>query len=376
MISALRYRLRVIGESFVSYAQYFGGALTIYLVSRVVVIGVMALTQAHGFGAASLEHWDARSYLSIATHGYQFHGAYVEEGTFIAFFPLYPLLVHGISWLTSLSVQTAAFLFSLIIGGVAVCLLYSYARSCNPSERAALTATALLSFFPTSVFLSSAYTEGLFLTLTLGTLLALRHRASRTATLLTAFAIVTRITGVVLVPILAWSLWRQHRSLIYVFLSLTIAAVPIIMFLGYQWDVFGTPFAFLKAQELNWHHHATWPWNGVWSVLRPALHGSSSLAGMWRTDTLMLTMMLVTLVIGWRKVPSEAMAFGWGVYLLTMSQSYILGTSRYMMMVIPWYLLWPQITEKKESARLSMLALSAGWMAFNTLLFVLSKNIY
>lgn len=358
-----------------TFLHRFKGPLAIYLASRVVILLTVILVNAHGMGPAHLLRWDAKSYLSIATHGYQFSGAYVEEGTFIAFFPLYPLTIHAFHWITHMPIALAGFAVSFIAGAVAICLLYEYIRRNHPPETA-LIATALLSFFPSSVFLSSLYTEGLFLALVLGVLVALQRNASRTATILTGLALVTRMTGLVLVPILAWHLWRRHRSIGYTFISLAVAAIPMMIFLGFQWDLFGTPFAFLKAQEINWHHHATWPWNGLWTIARSAWMDTSVLQGMWRTDLLMLLMIGGTLIASRRHVPGILFAFGLGAYLLTISQSYTLGIPRYMIVILPYYPYWAHTLRRSPALQYALIGTSAGLMVMNTVLFSLSKNFY
>ncbi len=356
--------------------KYFRTPLAIYIASRLIVLAVVALVNANGFGEARLDRWDARSYLSIATQGYQFRETFTGEGSFIAFMPLFPLLIRAIHIVTSLPIEIVGYAIACLAGAGAVCLLYSYLRSFDYSHGVALGAVSLLCFFPSAVFLGAIYTESLFLLFAIGTLYALRKKYYALATGLTALSLVTRMTGIVLVPILAYYLWHHKKSIVYVMLSLAVAAIPMLLFLAFQWDNFGTPFAFLKAQGANWHHHAVWPWMGAWAIIHNAFTDHSTLRGMWWTDATMLGIMIGTLAVSWRRAPGILYAFGLGAFLLAISQSYILGTPRYLMMVLPFYVFWAQLGERHRALGTIVLVVSSGWMVFNTILFSLSKSFY
>lgn len=349
--------------------------LVVYAVSRLLVAFTILFTRAFGFGDARIIQWDANSYLSIATQGYHFAGKYSESGSYIGFFPAYSLLVRAFHSILGYDVATIAVATSFVAGIVAVCTLYELVLR-RTNEAAGLGAVAMLCFFPASVFLSSAYTEGLFLALTLGVLLALDSQRPWTAVVLTAFALITRINGVILLPILAISLWQQWRSTFKTIGALAVAAIPLAWFTCFQWIQYGTPLAYVKAQTINWNHHLIWPWQGLYSLMTEALHGGS-LAGMWRLDaTIMLVVGGTLIAATWQKAPWRILAFGWGTYLLVFSQSFVLGTTRYMMLVIPFYWFWGKMMAKSQTLQYSLIGISATWMTFGTILFSLSKYFF
>jgi hypothetical protein len=117
--------------------------------------------------------WDSGWYLGIAQHGYEWNaGLHGQQN--IVFFPAYPLLTRGLSWVlwrglddpgrvlwAGVIVSVVAFTFGLIY-------LYKLAARIAGDEMATV-ATSLLAAYPFALFFSGAYTEGLFLLAVCGT---------------------------------------------------------------------------------------------------------------------------------------------------------------------------------------------------------------
>ena len=138
-------------------------------------------------------HWDAVHYLTIATQGYY--------GTNMAFFPLYPLLVHilgtlgGNHLIAGLLIANATFFFGLLF--LYKLLEHEYDRS------VARRAIFYVSIFPSAVFFSAVYTESLFFMLTVASFYYLRSHRWWLAGTFGFFAALTRVEGVLLaVPFL------------------------------------------------------------------------------------------------------------------------------------------------------------------------------
>jgi hypothetical protein len=138
--------------------------------------------------------WDSNWYVDIATHGYR------HEAVEPAFFPLYPLLMRGLGWLTT-SVVAAGLLVSLASFLVALVLL-GRLTELELGPDAGRRAIVLLAFFPTALFFSALYTEALFLALELGAFYAARRGRWAWAGVLGALGSATRNTGALLFPAL------------------------------------------------------------------------------------------------------------------------------------------------------------------------------
>ena len=103
--------------------------LILALLVRAVMIGLTLA--AYGIGpdpltalGAAWDQWDAKHYLYLAANGYSHSG---DARNLIAFFPLYPLLVH-IATSISGELQVTAVVVSNLSFLLALLLLYRFAR--------------------------------------------------------------------------------------------------------------------------------------------------------------------------------------------------------------------------------------------------------
>lgn len=159
-------------------------------------------------------HWDAAWYIEAIKSGYPH--LIVEEGglavqSTIAFFPLFPLWGRLMHALTGMPIVDAAVLASVVAGGVAVSL-FAILVDRLATQRAAIRASALLSFFPSSFAFLLPFSEGVMLTFAIGTMLALLDRRWLTAGVCAALATAARPNAVVLGASCAWAAAHAIRS--------------------------------------------------------------------------------------------------------------------------------------------------------------------
>lgn len=188
---------------------------------------------------------DAWWYQRIAETGYR--AANDEEKNKRAFFPLYPLLVRacrvtGDFAIDGAIVSNLAFLGALIALGL---LALRSGLDADDAERAIF----YVAFFPTSYFFSLPMTESLFLLLSVLSFLSANSDRWWGAGLAGALAAATRVTGILLLPVLLILAWQRHRRLVPGMLWL--AAIPIGLgaFMWHLHAVTGDAFAFLHAQQ-------------------------------------------------------------------------------------------------------------------------------
>lgn len=155
----------------------------------------------------SFANFDGVHYLTIAKSGYS--AQYTQ-----AFFPLYPLLIRGISFIfqdkfmiiSGLLLSNFLFLTSLI-------LFYKLIRL-DYSQKTAKWSLLFLTFFPTSFFFGSLYSESLFLFLVLSTFYGFRQRKWLLAIFPAIFASATRLVGIFLMMplgLMAYMLYLQIK---------------------------------------------------------------------------------------------------------------------------------------------------------------------
>jgi hypothetical protein len=207
--------------------------------------------------------WDSVHFLRIAEHGYTKAEA--------AFYPLYPGLV---------AVGGRAFGGHYIVAGIVVSLVSALASfvlleriaeerlGADGGRRAVL----YLALFPTALFLQAVYSESLFLFLSLAAFALAERRRFGWAGGVVGLAILTRPTGLALVPPLVLiarrESWRLATALPF------LAAYPLLL-----WRDAGDPWAFAHAED-TWHRHlsAAGPLGGIWDGGRAAWAGVRQLA--------------------------------------------------------------------------------------------------
>ena len=214
----------------------------------------------HDLGAVTdvWARWDSVHFLRIAEHGYSSAEA--------AFYPLYPALLAGAGRALGGHYVLAGILLSLVAALGSFVLLERLAEErlgADGPRRAVL----YLAFFPTAFFLQAVYSESLFLLLCLGAFaLAERDRVAE-AGVVAGLALLTRPTGIALVPALVliarWRSWRLATALPVA------AAYPLLL----RWKL-DDPWAFARA-EGTWHRHLSpvGPLGGIWDGLRAGWAG-------------------------------------------------------------------------------------------------------
>lgn len=105
----------------------------------------------------TLTNWDGQWYLRIATEGYTESSA--------AFFPLFPSIIRILTNLGMNQIVAGVIISNLALLGL--CIVFYRLLRLDYQETTSLNALWYILLFPTSFFLTSSYTEPLFLLLVL-----------------------------------------------------------------------------------------------------------------------------------------------------------------------------------------------------------------
>ncbi|MBI5106316.1 MAG: hypothetical protein HZB46_15255 [Solirubrobacterales bacterium] len=332
---------------------------------------------------APAARWDATWYLTIAGDGY-------DDGPRTAFFPLYPLLVHALGAVVGSPLLAAVALsFALFAAGLAA--LHRLA-AIEVGAEAARWAVLALALFPGSLWFSAAYSESLFLALSVGAVLAARTDHWAWAGALGALAAGTRSAGVLLVVPLAL-LWvaaprRRPADLAWM------AAVPLGLaaycgFLALDGLPADAPF---QAQDV-WHRTFTGPLGGVrdatvaaWDGARQLLHGSPDPVYFTRAGgdpmevarhNLMLYAFLaggIAMLVGaWRRLAPAHGAYATAALLLPLSTPVgpqpLMSLPRFLAVLYPLFLWlgWWMARGPRWRAHAVLGVFAAGLAAFSAL---------
>jgi Gpi18-like mannosyltransferase len=200
-----------------------------------------------------LEHWDAWHYGLIARVGYAGPVRW-------AFYPLYPLTVRALAWLTGLGAhpEIVGAIFSTLLF-LAFCWLQTRLLAApDPRLRALTPATTWgwLCFlcWPAAWAFHSFHTESLFLFLSLVALICARRERWLAAAVLAGLCALTRNQGVFLAVAVALDgalrpTGASLRRRAFVFcVSGLISATLFACWPAYQYLATGDPFMFVRAQ--------------------------------------------------------------------------------------------------------------------------------
>ncbi len=235
---------------------------------------------------APLARWDSVWYLTIARYGY----AHIRER--MAFFPLYPALIHVLAWVVR-SDLVAGVLISLASLMVALTLLQRLVALDFDEEVASVT-VLLIAFCPVAFFFSAVYTESLFLALSVGTIYAARRERWALCGVLGFLAALSRNGGIALIipaaiiylygpreaPLTRWGsaaahgLWRllpRHRLRPGALWLLLIPA-GLCAYLAYLGIRYGDTLAPFRVESI-WYRHSSFPLNTLWQGAKQAWDG-------------------------------------------------------------------------------------------------------
>jgi len=248
------------------------GALQCYFfTSLIAVLGVTAGFQLLKpgreipYGEQSLVErfaaWDGGQYMHVANVGYQYDPETISN---IAFFPFFPLLGRWLSVATGLPIAWSLLLISHFFLAGSFILLGKYAVERFP-ETPRLVTPVLLSFglIPTSFYFRMAYTESMFFFLSVLVLYGISRKWPLILlALLVGTSTAVKALGICLALPLLMEIYSRQQSrtdiLIQIAITLPLCAWGLVSFMLFQWDAFGEPLAFAKAQD-NIHLRAAVP---------------------------------------------------------------------------------------------------------------------
>lgn len=330
-------------------------------------------------GGAALVHqllqWDSEWYFRIVTDGYQYNGDPTIQQS-IVFYPLFPMLARGLATVGGLTPADALLLVSNAAGLLAIVILFKLVRE-EFGDQIALVTTALVSFFPASVLLSAGYTEPLALLLIVSFFLALKRRYYFSAALLAGLTIATRSTGIVLLPVLVWEMWRsrdQRPFLPALLPCIVLATSGLWLFMIYLWSAFGSPFAFADGQ-VAFHEGTTLATRLVAALkLEPFTRMMLNDWNPWGQASWFTLLFIVLIVAGWSRLPSSWTLFAIAVLLLpylTLSggPAGFVSMSRFNLVSFPLFVILADLVSRAKWLLVGLIGLFGASLFMNTALF-------
>lgn len=215
-------------------------------------------------------HDDSTWYSAISTFGYML------EDT--PFFPLFPLLCSVIHDIFGISVVSGGIILSNCLMIIDILLLFALFRRVL-GEKTGRIAAIVWALFPMAVYLSSDYTESLFMFGMIGALLCLFHRRFWGAAIFAAIASATRNTGVLLFIPVVFEIWHEYRDTSRIpwgsLLPFLLVPLTLCSYFTFLWAKFGSPFVWSSMEKL-WGREFMFP-------ILTVYHGMAAFPHLWES---------------------------------------------------------------------------------------------
>ncbi|HSS20910.1 MAG TPA: mannosyltransferase family protein [Pyrinomonadaceae bacterium] len=283
---------------------------------------------------------DINWYVGIAEQGYHPGPFTNDQQRNWAFFPLFPILLRLAALITREFVLTGMAL-SHIFFFVALFLLHRVSVQFGLSADDADRCLFYLAFFPTSYFFSLPLPESLFLMLTLASFFFAKQSSWWLAGLSGALASATRTSGLLLLPVIGFLYWQEHRPLTLRrlrpnVLALLLIPTGLLAFMIYLQRLTGDALAFKDTMAV-WGRKPGF----FLSPLADYLMHPRVLAAGWDfkvLNFLSATLALVSGAVLLRRRQFSLAIFALISVLLTLSSGLLQSQARYAMVIFPIYM--------------------------------------
>ncbi|MGA3289688.1 MAG: glycosyltransferase family 39 protein [Candidatus Bathyarchaeia archaeon] len=315
-------------------------------------------------------HWDAPHYEAIAKNGYVNTG---DAANFIVFFPLYPILIRLFS-VDSNYTSLSALIVSNVCSLIAFFYLYKLAKL-EFNDSVAVKAVLFLSVFPTAYFLSAPYTEGLFFALVIASIYYARLGKWQFSGLISLFAALTRIAGLLLLPVLlveyfhqkGWKPRKTDPSILWIFLTFA----GFLIYLGINYQVTGSPFTFLTVEVTHWYNRLD-PRTGLTAAYgwaKNASYPENITVGIAPLVFAVFGLLMVGVSV-WRRLRPVYTVYMFLSWALAVSTSWWISVPRYVMAMFPIFILFGLLTNKKAIS-IAIVIVSGAVLCYFTVFFAL-----
>ncbi|MBN1244589.1 hypothetical protein JXA31_03250 [Candidatus Bathyarchaeota archaeon] len=312
--------------------------------------------------------WDSPHYMFIAQNGYVNEG---DPANFIVFFPLYPLLVRLITF-DFAYINLSGLIISNVCSILFVIYLFKLAKL-DYSDSVAKKAVLYLSVFPTAYFLSAAYTESLFLAVVIASLYYARNAKWPLAGFLGLLASLTRIAGLLLLPVLVVEYFHQKEWKIKAAnLKLLWISLPAFGFLAYliiNYQVTGNFFTFMEIERVHWYQTLD-PLGGfAGAVGWLGSNDFSKSLTLGYAQVIFAVFGLFMVLAGYMaKLRPSYVAYLLLTWMLSVSTGFWISVPRYVLTMFPIFMTLALFSQKRI-VTIAIMAVSSAALCFFTWLF-------
>lgn len=321
-----------------------------------------------------LANFDGVHYLSISGNGY------LHTGMVQAFFPMYPFLMRSAYF----------FMGNYLLSGIFVSHFFAlfsffafyYLVKMEYNKRIAFNSLLFFAVFVSSFYLRSLYSESLFLTLILTSLIAAKKKYYVVAGLLGALASATRVVGIFIWPSLLLLVFLQDRHKIQNYLAVSISALGLLGYMLYLQNHFGDPLYFFHMQEyfgasrqtqLVSYPRVVFRYLKIFWTVRPI---DWKYYAYVQEFVLSIVALFGLIMASWQtlkrriKMNWAYLVFAWGIYILPTLTGNFSSMPRYLLVCFPLFVYLAIFFDKKHPLlKFFYLTISLIFLIINLILF-------
>ncbi|MDP1688970.1 MAG: glycosyltransferase family 39 protein [bacterium] len=294
------------------------------------------------------DRWDSGSYKAIATSAYLLTNTKLEDWAFHSHFPpLYPALIYLVS-LFGFTIPFSGVLVSFISNILASLMLYKLAFYEFKDKQIAFSSVLFLNLYPTSYFAVSVYSESLFLFLTISSFYYLRKENYFTAGLFAFGSILTRIVGVVLVPIyflyFIYNYYQNRKFNFQLFYLCLLPILAVVIYMGINKFYYDDYLFFLNEKiSFNTTKHLIVPFKESYDDLIATFKFNN-----YKNQEFMMTRgwnaiftfsTLLIIILGIKRMRWEYALFSIASLFLFASLSWGISNARYAFAIFPIFMI-------------------------------------
>jgi len=323
--------------------------------------------------------WDGVYYRAVAQDGYPSGPLNLSlNSPSLAWgrFPGFPLAAHILSY-PLVSVVASALVINAVSELIALAYIVRLAQLEGRSTETGQTAAWLLALFPYAIFLTIFYTEAPFIAATAAALYYMRRGSNTSACLAGFVATAVRFQGVILILCILLERWRRKRRILDPGLLLSaIVAAPAGLFMLYAYRLTGDALAYFDVQgSQSFNSHFTLPWEAFSTTFGAARGEIASSYGAFYSTGLMFALFFAVIVVMlwlavfWKRLPRIAPSlalFSTLVLIVSLCVPSWGGSGRYLMIMVPAYVLGADALARRPGLRMGVIAVSGALAALGT----------
>ncbi len=272
-----------------------------------------------------------------------------EDANKIVFFPLYPLLIRLLTFITN-NYFISGLLISNVCLGIASCFLYKLTRK-ELGRRNALDSLFAFLLYPFGVFLIVVFTESLFIMLSLMCLTFIKDKRWLLAGVCGLLASLAKSQGIALIvpavyELIICSKNKQKFDIKGLFVFLIPLGTGIYLLINKLLQ--GNWFAFIEHQKAPpWYNSADWISNNLVTHFNMALEYDYLGIIIYWVELFIYFVAIIALFYGLkRKVSTSIIAYGGAYLFISYLQNWLISGPRYMLSCTPLYIVFASINNK------------------------------